>query len=168
MARSALATLLWSETPDEAAANNLRLTLHRLRRALDEASPGAAEALLHISGGQIMLDAAALTLDATLFLAELAAVASHRHPDPTLCADCRQHLERAARYRGELLAGFGLTDAPPFEVAAGAARAAGAPVHRGLHTLAAAHAAQHDYPRLPVRRARWRWTRSARKPTARL
>ena len=148
-ARSALATLLWSETPDEAAANNLRLTLHRLRRALDEASPGAAEALLHISGGQIMLDAAALTLDVTLFLAELAAVASHRHPDPTLCADCRQHLERAAaRYRGELLAGFGLTDAPPFEewLLVQRERLAHQCIE-GLHTLAAAYAAQHDYPR---------------------
>lgn len=148
-ARSSLAALLWPETTDDSAASNLRLTLHRLRQALDKTSPGAAAALLHTQGGQIRLDAAALTLDVARFQAELAQVAAHHHGDAGLCPACVQSLERAtARYRGELLAGFGLADAPPFEEWLLMQRERLAHQCIGaLHTLAAAHEAQGDYER---------------------
>lgn len=147
--RSLLATLFWPETPDESAANNLRLTLHRLRRALDETAPGAADALLHTRGGQVMLNAAALTLDVALFQAALAQVAAHRHPDAGQCPACVQRLEHAAAlYRGELLAGFGLADAPPFEewLLVQRERLAHQCIS-ALHTLAAAFEAQGEHER---------------------
>jgi DNA-binding SARP family transcriptional activator/predicted ATPase len=148
-ARSTLAALFWPETPDQTAAKNLRLTLHRLRAALDDAAPGAADALLLISRGQIQLSAAALTLDVARFSAALAEVNAHGHGEPQLCPACRQRLEQAvALYRGELLAGFGLEDAPPFEEWLLMQRERLA--HQctvALHTLAAACQALGDYER---------------------
>lgn len=148
-ARSSLAALFWPEATGASAANNLRLTLHRLRQALGKTSPGAADALLHTQDGQIRLDPAALTLDVALFQADLAQVAAHGHRDASLCPACVQRLERAtARYRGELLAGFGLADAPPFEEWLLMQRERLAHQCIGaLHALAAAWQAQGEHER---------------------
>ncbi|MCB0245774.1 MAG: winged helix-turn-helix domain-containing protein, partial [Anaerolineae bacterium] len=39
--RSSLAALLWPESSEQDAYRNLRVTLHRLRRALDDIAPDA-------------------------------------------------------------------------------------------------------------------------------
>ncbi len=148
-ARPSLAALFWPETPDQIAAKNLRLTLHRLREALDGAGEGAADAILLTSRGQIQIDATALTLDVAVFGAALAAVSAHGHGGPQLCPACRQRLEQAvALYRGELMAGFGLEDAPLFEEWLLVQRERLA--HQcilALHTLAAAWEAMGDHER---------------------
>lgn len=155
-ARSSLAALFWPETPDQVAAKNLRLTLHRLRAALDDAAAGMADALLFTPRGQIQLNAAVLTLDVAQFTAALAQVGAHHHTDPALCPACRQRLEQAAALaRGELLAGFGLEDAPPFEEWLLMQRERLA--HQSivaLHMLAAACQALGDHPRAYLYAAR--------------
>lgn len=155
-ARSSLAALFWPEIPDQAAAKNLRLTLHRLRAALDDAAAGTADALLFTPRGQIQLNAAALTLDVAQFTAALAAVNAHSHADARLCPACRQRLEQAAALaRGELLAGFGLEDAPPFEEWLLMQRERLAHQHIvALHTLAAACQALGNHPRAYLYAAR--------------
>lgn len=115
-ARGVLAALLWSETSNQTAANNLRLTFHRLRRNLDAAAAGAGNEVLGANHLQIWIKKDGVALDATDFQMQLAEVREHGHALPDLCQTCAQRLERAvALYRGDLLAGFALADAPMFE-----------------------------------------------------
>ncbi len=50
-----LAGLFWPEMVDSLALSNLRLTLHRLRQALDRAAPGTSAALLTITRQTVKL-----------------------------------------------------------------------------------------------------------------
>jgi DNA-binding SARP family transcriptional activator/uncharacterized protein YndB with AHSA1/START domain len=111
-ARSTLATLLWPDMLDEAARGNLRKTLHRLQETL---SP-AGEPVLLVTRQTIALNRAACCTDVTRFRELLAATAAHRHATLHACDDCVQRLVQAvALYRGELLAGFSLPAADPFD-----------------------------------------------------
>ena len=113
--REALAGLFWSEYAEANALANLRLTLHRLRQALDRAAPGASEAL-QITKQTVQLRPAALMVDAARFQALLAETAAHPHEDLSRCDRCLASLSQAVElYNGELLAGFGLADAAAFE-----------------------------------------------------
>lgn len=121
--RTVLAGLLWPDIPEKRARSNIRLTLHRLRQALDQASPGLSERLLTITRQTVQFkfdgpdsDGLKTTVDVMTFQTLLAASQAHPHPSLADCRQCLAHLAEAADlYRGELLAGFGLADAPPFE-----------------------------------------------------
>ena len=114
--RSSLATLLWPESSEQDAYRNLRVTLHRLRRALDDIAPDAGDEILQIGGGHVQIDHSALTLDVAEFRNLLDAVSAHGHTSPDLCRVCIERLRQAASlYRGDLLAGFDLANAPLFE-----------------------------------------------------
>jgi hypothetical protein len=114
--REELARLLWSEMPQAAAQNNLRVVLHRLRETLDKTQPGAGAMLLASTRQTVQLHPAALQVDVTTFQALLAACSAHAHGDLSTCEECLVRLTQAvALYRGELLAGISLADAPAFE-----------------------------------------------------
>jgi WD40 repeat protein/DNA-binding SARP family transcriptional activator len=114
--REVLASLLWPEMADAAALANLRLALHRLRQTLDRIARGASDALLTITRQTVQLNQGALTADAITFQELLAETAAHAHADLSRCEECLKRLAKAAdQYHGELLAGFGLADAPAFE-----------------------------------------------------
>lgn len=111
-ARSSLATLLWPNMPDDAALGNLRKTLHRLQETL---APSGQPVLL-VTRQAIGLNKAACVSDVTAFRDLLAETEGHRHATLHECDFCVDHLVRAVGlYRGELLAGFNLHDAEPFD-----------------------------------------------------
>ncbi|MEM7127833.1 MAG: BTAD domain-containing putative transcriptional regulator [Chloroflexota bacterium] len=106
-ARTSLAALLWPNIGEKYAKINLRNTLHRLRQALDRAAPGAADQLLTVTRTSIQFNIDSAYVDVNHFLTLLTA-----KDDLTL----RNQLNEAAMlYEGELLAGFGIADAPAFE-----------------------------------------------------
>lgn len=114
--REMLATLFWPEIAPSLALNNLRVTLHRLRETLDKAQPGVGSALIESTRQTVQLNSARISTDVDTFQSLLTACVAHAHADLHQCADCRIRLAEAADlYRGELLTGFGLVDAPAFE-----------------------------------------------------
>lgn len=114
--RERLAALFWPESDHHAALANLRLTLHRLRQTLDAADPGLADALFTITRSTITFNAAAAQVDVLRFQHLVAECEAHAHDDLHRCVSCLARLSEAAElYGGELLAGFGLGDAPEFE-----------------------------------------------------
>jgi len=114
--REELMGLFWPEIAQSAAQNNLRVTLHRLRDALNKVQPNVAERTLLSTRQTLQIDPTQVTVDALTFQTLLATCASHAHETLSHCPDCRARLREAVDlYRGELLAGFGLVDAPPFE-----------------------------------------------------
>ncbi|MCC6168632.1 MAG: hypothetical protein IT329_15530 [Caldilineaceae bacterium] len=94
--RSELAGLLWGEMPEETARTNLRLTLSRLRKEVGDALQADRQAVS-------LNDGAVGRVDVADFLGQAAA----GQPDAWRAA--------AALYRGDLLAGFAVRDAPAFE-----------------------------------------------------
>jgi WD40 repeat protein/DNA-binding SARP family transcriptional activator len=114
--RALLAALLWPDISETAALTNLRNTASRLRSTLDAAAPGLATALLISTRQSFQLDAALLHVDGVTFERLLAETAAHPHTALHACDACLERLaEAVGLYRGELLAGFGLADAPAFE-----------------------------------------------------
>ena len=114
--RETLAALFWPELDHQAALTNLRQTFHRLREGLARVAPGSDDALFTATRQTIQLNRALLTVDVAQFSTLLAASESHAHQTLADCLGCRTRLADAvALYRGELLAGFGVNDAPPFE-----------------------------------------------------
>ncbi|HEX9134195.1 MAG TPA: BTAD domain-containing putative transcriptional regulator, partial [Ktedonobacteraceae bacterium] len=98
--RDHLATLLWSESPDSNARHSLRSSLYHLRQALH--AKGASEAL--VGDGNLIF----LRLDDE-------ACDIHRFYQ-LLTVGSEEALTRAVSlYRGPLLQGFTLADAPVFE-----------------------------------------------------
>ena len=106
--REALAGLLWPDQPERTALLNLRQTLSRLRKAIEdhEADPP----LLNITRETIQLDPEGKHwLDVTAFRDLVAACKAHWHRRIETCTPCAHRLERAAAlYRGDLLSGFSL------------------------------------------------------------
>jgi DNA-binding SARP family transcriptional activator/uncharacterized protein YndB with AHSA1/START domain len=97
---------------DDAALGNLRKTLHRLQETL---AP-AGEAVLLVTRQTIALNRGACITDVSTFRDLLAETEAHRHATLHECDACVHRLVRATvLYRGELLAGFGLPDAEPFD-----------------------------------------------------
>lgn len=114
--RETLASLLWPEMDHTVALNNLRLALHRLRESLDKVQPAVSATLIQSTRQTIQLTPTLVTVDVHTFQALLATCATHAHANLQRCSECCARLvEVAALYRGELLAGFGLADAPAFE-----------------------------------------------------
>ncbi|MFT5196052.1 MAG: putative ATPase/DNA-binding SARP family transcriptional activator [Cellvibrionaceae bacterium] len=120
--RERLATLLWSESDDKTARQNLRINLSRMRQALDKAAGGpVSQQLFEINNQTIRFNPAALELnsvwcDVTEFRQLLTTCETHDHEDIHYCATCLKRLKEAADlYRGDLLAGIQAEDAFVFE-----------------------------------------------------
>src|SRR5258705_13403350 len=90
--RRKVATLLWGDSTDDTALDNLRTTVWRLRKALGDAE----HRILISEGEEVMLNAAAFEIDALSF-------------DRLAAQSGRTELEAAAKlYAGEFLDGFGI------------------------------------------------------------
>lgn len=114
--RETLATLLWSNWPDDAARRNLRQNLHRLNQLLDALEPGFSARLLHVTRQTLQLDPTWLALDVYALQAALTAVEKHPHRHLHTCTTCLETLTHAACLaQGDLLAGFTLPDASLFD-----------------------------------------------------
>ncbi|MEZ4768640.1 MAG: BTAD domain-containing putative transcriptional regulator [Caldilineales bacterium] len=114
--RVVLAGLLWPDVPDQQARTNLRNTLYRLRKTLDDAVPGASSTFLKISSHSLTFHPSQIMVDVLAFQARMEAVAAHVHPSLAACDECLANLTAAAGlYRGDLLRGLSLPDAPDFE-----------------------------------------------------
>jgi DNA-binding SARP family transcriptional activator len=98
--REHLATLLWSEAARHNARHSLRSSLYHIRQAL---RAGGAERALVEDGDLLRLEIAGDASDVTRFRRLLAEAS-----EPALA-------EATALYRGPLLQGFSLADAPAFE-----------------------------------------------------
>ena len=146
--RSVLATLLWPDTSDQNARDNLRNTLHRLRKTLANGVEGTVE-LLTATRQAVELHGATTQIDAVEFQHGLDAVANHEHAALDECPECLTVLEDAvALYREQFLAGLDIPDAEPFEEWMSLRREFFA--HRVRHALAeliAAHEARGEYGR---------------------
>lgn len=108
--RDELAALLWPDYGQEQARAYLRYTLWALKKTI-------GETWLEIDREQIGLaHGDGLWLDVAHFQKGLAARRTHGHPADNVCSACLPVLaEAVALYRGELLAGFTLTDSPGFD-----------------------------------------------------
>ena len=112
--RRSLAALLWPEISDRYALQNLRNTLYSLRQTLEQT--GTTPPLLEVTRKTVTFNSAAVTVDALELQTLAASVATHAHEQLHKCPICVEKLVRAvALYRGEVLAGFSLADAPAFE-----------------------------------------------------
>ncbi|MEZ4621203.1 MAG: winged helix-turn-helix domain-containing protein [Caldilineaceae bacterium] len=114
-----LASLLWPEVGDQQARESLRTTLYQLRQALDGAAPNLSRQLLTVNRQMVRFNTdadVAVEIDVMAFRTHLAACEAHAHSQLSDCASCLARLHEALeRYQDELLAGFGLSDAPAFE-----------------------------------------------------
>jgi predicted ATPase/DNA-binding SARP family transcriptional activator len=107
--RGALVGLLWPELPEDAARNNLRVTLHRLGQALGR--PPGEPLLLHSTRDSIQWNPAnGVWLDVATFQDLLGA---KRPPDSE--ADAWRLVEAVSLYRGDFLKDFYLEDSAAFE-----------------------------------------------------
>jgi DNA-binding SARP family transcriptional activator len=108
--RAHLAALLWPDVPERLARQNLSQALRMLRKLLGDHEPSAQtdEPFLLATSDSIQLNPRAdYVVDATCFMALLAAVEAHPHRAVHLCAACVERLRQAAAlYRGDLLAHF--------------------------------------------------------------
>jgi WD40 repeat protein/DNA-binding SARP family transcriptional activator len=113
--RTIVTALLWPYLPPDAAYDNLRKTLYRLRQRLAESAPGTTELLL-TTRQTVGLNWPRVQVDAVHFQNLLAECELHSHQELSICDGCLARLAQAVDlYQGELLAGFGLNDAPAFE-----------------------------------------------------
>lgn len=115
--REALAGLFWPEQPEALARQNLRQTLSRLRKALDQEQPGLGDRVLVVERETVALQGRFVACDAASFGEHVAGVAAHPHAALVECSACLVRLETAVTlYRqGDFLAGLSLADAPSFE-----------------------------------------------------
>lgn len=114
--RRRLAGQLWPAVEEKHALHSLRTTLHRLQKNLNEAVPGLSKQVLTITRHTIQFNAGEAKVDVEDFQQLIAGSQTHRHTSLVTCEECLQRLKRALElYRGELLAGFGVADAPDFE-----------------------------------------------------
>lgn len=114
--RLELAALFWPDIADNHARTNLRNTLHRLRQTLDTAGREGTERLLNASRQTIQIRPDVARIDAIRFLALLdEASASDQSQGVIATQQIAMLAEAVDLYKGELLAGFDLPDAPAFE-----------------------------------------------------
>ncbi|MBK8988228.1 MAG: tetratricopeptide repeat protein [Chloroflexi bacterium] len=113
--REFLMGLFWPELPEADARNNLRVSLARLRKSLDEGL--ATESPLIASRTDVGFRlSTAVAMDVASFESLLAQTEAHAHAGRPDCPTCREKLAAAAAlYRGPLLQGFYLDDCPAFE-----------------------------------------------------
>jgi DNA-binding SARP family transcriptional activator/predicted ATPase/Tfp pilus assembly protein PilF len=114
--REILATLLWSDWPEEEARRNLRQTLYRLRQMLDKLAAPLGSDLLITTRQTVQINGALISLDTHKFYKLLESSDNHHHVDLASCNVCIQQLESAAAlYQGDFLEGYSLKDAVPFD-----------------------------------------------------
>jgi len=113
--REALMGLFWPDLPEEAARNNLRQALVKLRDAIGDRA--ADPPFLLTSRAMLQFDRASdHQLDVAVFTALLDACDHHPHRHPESCKTCAQQLQQAvALYQGPFLAEFFLPDSAAFE-----------------------------------------------------
>ncbi len=111
--RESIAALLWPDSSQAAAFNNLRQALARARQAFPEA---AYAAMLEVTPNTMRWKPDGAQVDVLRFETLLARSATHTHTDVTTCAACGEWLTAAATmYRGELLQGLFLEASQPWE-----------------------------------------------------
>ncbi len=113
--RQALCGLLWPDSPEDKARQNLRQALTHLRHALsgdDEQAP-----FVLVSRETLQFNPASdYWLDVTAFQERVDASRGHRHRRREACRPCLRRLAQAAAlYRGPFLEQFFLSDSAPFE-----------------------------------------------------
>ena len=99
--RESLAGLLWPDMSDRTARKNLRLSIHRLRQAIDdlEGDPG----YLTVTRETVQFNRTDCWLDVAAFNELLDEVNHHRHHRLESCGFCINKLEGAATlFRGAL------------------------------------------------------------------
>ncbi|MEZ4709125.1 MAG: BTAD domain-containing putative transcriptional regulator [Caldilineaceae bacterium] len=118
--RQRLTALLWPEAPPTQAQANLRMTLSRLRQALQQVAATVDTQLLlatrqtlqfnqHVTEHEVVIDVVA-------FQMLIERVATHHQGAADLCAACLATLEQAVTlYGAEFLAGLDVADAPDFD-----------------------------------------------------
>ena len=107
--RATLANLLWPQSNDKKARQNLRQTVHRLRHALGDDHLLIGEESLQLN------TASDSWVDVGQFHALLTAVRGHC-PTAPLCPSCLAQLTQAADlYQGELVPSFALDDCAELE-----------------------------------------------------
>lgn len=113
--RETLMAMLWPDLPEQAARNNLRQTLLRLREAIGDRT--AVRPYLDTSRATIQFnDDSDHWLDVTSFLSLLTICRRHPHRHPESCRPCARRLGQAvALYRGPFLADFSLADSVVFD-----------------------------------------------------
>lgn len=114
--RETLTGLLWPESPEDEARNNLRVILSRLRQNLKQALPAEEPCLISTRTAIQFMLTDHTWLDVAAFAAHIAAVRAHTHTDEADCVPCRQHLEQAvALYTNDFAAGLFLQDCEEYE-----------------------------------------------------
>lgn len=113
--RDALAALFWPDQPEEQGYQNLRQTLARLRRLLDDAHADPPHLLIETH--TIRFNRASdYWLDVEALAAVLTAIKRHPHRRLAACPGCLAQLGRAIElYRGELLAQLHAVTSSAFE-----------------------------------------------------
>lgn len=123
-ARNNLASLLWPEVPDGRSKQSLREALYRIRKAVDSAplptqtaSNNESESVLLVDRQSIRFSAPeTVETDVTAFQSLIEVSKNHAHHDLEQCASCLASLRSAVElYRGDLLEGLAIDDAPPFD-----------------------------------------------------
>jgi DNA-binding SARP family transcriptional activator/predicted ATPase len=113
--RERLVGLLFPEIPDEQARTNLRQTLTRLRRAIDDQKAEPPFLLITRESTQFNRESDYF-LDVENFTDSLYGCPKHRPERDRDCQDCIEGLHNAVKlYRGPFLEGFSLDDSTAFE-----------------------------------------------------
>lgn len=112
---TALDGVLFPELSDKAARTNLRQTITRLQKSINNKQ--AEPPYLLLSGETLQFNLASVTyVDLAEFQAKLKACADHTAPESTTSLACVESLKEAvALYRGPFLEGFFIQDSEPFE-----------------------------------------------------
>jgi predicted ATPase/DNA-binding SARP family transcriptional activator len=112
--REELTGLLWPEHSEEAARANLRMSLHRLREALQEED---LKPFLHTTRNAIQFSTQSdHWLDVNAFQEFILECQRHAHNQLEKCEECGARLMQAADlYRGDFLAGVALSTSIEFE-----------------------------------------------------
>ncbi|MBI1802758.1 MAG: AAA family ATPase [Chloroflexi bacterium] len=113
--RESLDSLLWPDQPDDKARANLRQTLSRLNRTLQETDDSSS--FLFITPETVQFNLNSIhDLDVRTFEALLQACQSHAHRRIETCKPCGQRLSQAVNlYRGNFLEGFLIPESNVFE-----------------------------------------------------
>ena len=144
--REKLASLFWGDKPDQAARRNLSQALYNLRSL----TAPLAETILHATPQTIeFVPDDHFEVDVLTFERQIDVVDNHRSAHSgVLCDDCRLRLTKAAElYRGELFAGFHISDSLQFEEWLRLKQESyQQAVNEVLFLLVDAHELQGDYP----------------------
>lgn len=113
--RDALVALLWPDEPLDTARTNLRQSITRLQKGID--NQNANPPFLLISRETVQFNVQSQhTLDATRFQKLLTACPTHGDKPERQCAVCVENLQTAVSlYNGDFLAHFFVHDSPVFE-----------------------------------------------------